>query len=149
MRDTLMWSPGERHRGEWGGPRPECEKNCQQHHYLVYGVTIYTNVHFANHYLSSFFENYQLISVVFFSFRYLPQAVTAAVLQVSTAGLYKPCTRRIGQCMNHAQAILAAPALIYGKCYFSSVRMEIKCYNSLFSVRNNLLVSLSFCPQKT
>jgi len=36
-----------------------------------------------------------------------------------------------------------------GKCYFPSVWTEIKCYNSLFSVRENLLVSLSFRPQKT
>ena len=35
-----------------------------------------------------------------------------------------------------------------GKCYFPSVWMEIKCYNLLFSVRENL-VSLTFRPQKT
>jgi len=28
-------------------------------------------------------------------------------------GPYKPCSGRTGQCMNHAPAILAAPALIY------------------------------------
>jgi len=32
--------------------------------------------------------------------------------------------------------------------YFPSVWTEIKCYNSLFSVRENL-VSLTFRPQKT
>ena len=29
------------------------------------------------------------------------------------SGLYKPRTGRTGRCMNHAPAILAAPALIY------------------------------------
>jgi len=37
--------------------------------YRQTGHTVYTNVRFANHYLSSFFENFKLISVDFGSFR--------------------------------------------------------------------------------
>ena len=33
--------------------------------------------------------------------------------------------------------------------YFPSLQTEIKCYNSLLSVHENLLVSFSFRPQKT
>ena len=65
----------------WPGPRPTCVPSCilatiQQRytHYRQTGQTVYTNVRFANHYLSSFLENFKLISVDFVSFRYLPQA---------------------------------------------------------------------------
>jgi len=34
------------------------------------------------------------------------------------------------------------------KCYFPSVWMEIRCHNSLFSILENLLASLTFWPQK-
>jgi len=37
----------------------------------------------------------------------------------------------------------------FRKWYFPPVWMEIKCSNSLFSVRENLHVSFSFHPQKT
>jgi len=42
--------------------------------------------------------------------------------QSTTIGPYKP---RTGPCMNHALAILAAPALIYSICYLYGLLLPI------------------------
>jgi len=66
----------------WPGPRPTSVPSCILIHPTVWPQyinvtdstdrqdrhTVYTNVHFANHYLSSFLENFKLISVVFGKF---------------------------------------------------------------------------------
>jgi len=79
------------HIYHWSSPIHvlKLKNNCQEHHYIVCDVTVYTNVRFGNHYLSSFSENFSCFwlflvvfdkfSVVFgyilVSFRYLPQAL--------------------------------------------------------------------------
>ena len=66
----LLMSSCHIYQYHWSSPLPvlNLKNNCQEHHYIVCDVTVYTNVRFGNDYLSSFLENFQLFSVVFNNF---------------------------------------------------------------------------------
>jgi len=58
--------------------------------------TVYTNIRFANHYLSSFFENFKLISVVFGKFSVFTTGINSQLkLETPTCVHPNPRNRRL------------------------------------------------------